>query len=283
MRLAALLLSAVLPLASAAELRVLKDVSYRDPVVTPEAYARERCKLDLTLPEDASPKGFATLVWFHGGGLKAGSKDSPTEHCAAIGASFARAGIAFVAADYRLSPKGRYPEYVDDAAAAFTWAVRNIATHGGDPRKVYVGGHSAGGYLALLVGFDPSRLRPHGLSLGDVAGIAQVSGQVFTHYTVREERGISKHKVIADEAAPCFHIQRALPPVFTVYAQKDMLGRAEENQFMVAMLKSAGHAENYSLRVDDRDHGSVGHNLRNDDDPARLAFVNFIRKTSSNR
>jgi hypothetical protein len=52
---------------------------------------------------------------------------------------------------------------------------------------------------------------------------------------------------------------------------------------MVAMLKSAGHAENYSLRVDDRDHGSVGHSLRNDDDPARLAIINFIRKTSANR
>jgi len=55
----------------------------------------------------------------------------------------------------------------------------NIARHGGDPRKVFLGGHSAGGYLALLVGFDESRLRPYGFGLKDVAGIAQVSGQVF--------------------------------------------------------------------------------------------------------
>ena len=47
--------------------------------------------------------------------------------------------------------------------------------------------------------------------------------------------------------------------------------------------KAAGHTENYSLRVDDRDHGTVGHNIRNVDDPARLAILNFIAKQSANR
>ena len=265
----------------AGELRTLRDIAYKDDVVSQTPYEHERCKLDLTLPADA--KGFPTYVWFYGGGLKNGGKDLDSEYCAEIRASLARAGVAVVTPDYRLSPKVKYPAYVDDAAAAFAWTVKHIAAHGGDPRKVFIGGHSAGGYLALLVGMDPERLKPHGLTLGSVAGIAQVSGQVFNHYTVRDERGQARYGITSDEAAPAFHIRKSLPPILTIYAQNDMLSRAEENMFFVTTLKAAGHTENYSLRVDDRDHATVGHNLRNDDDPARLAILNFIAKQSANR
>jgi len=265
----------------AGELRTLRDIAYKDDVISQTPYEQERCKLDLTLPADA--KGFPTYVWFYGGGLKNGGKDLNSEYCAEIRASLARAGVAVVTPDYRLSPKAKYPAYVDDAAAAFAWTVKHIAAHGGDPRKVFIGGHSAGGYLALLVGMDPERLKPHGLTLGSVAGIAQVSGQVFNHYTVRDERGQARYGITSDEAAPAFHIRKSLPPILTIYAQNDMLSRAEENMFFVTTLKAAGHTENYSLRVDDRDHGTVGHNLRNDDDPARLAILNFIAKQSANR
>ena len=265
----------------AGELRTLRDIAYKDDVISQTPYEQARCKLDLTLPADA--KGFPTYVWFYGGGLKNGGKDLNSEYCVEIRASLARAGVAVVTPDYRLSPKVRYPAYVDDAAAAFAWTVKHIAAHGGDPRKVFIGGHSAGGYLALLVGMDPERLKPHGLTLGSVAGIAQVSGQVFNHYTVREERGQARYGITSDEAAPAFHIRKSLPPILTIYAQNDMLSRAEENMFFVTTLKAAGHTENYSLRVDDRDHGTVGHNLRNDDDPARLAILNFIAKQSANR
>jgi acetyl esterase/lipase len=265
----------------AGELRTLRDIAYKDDVVSQTPYEQERCKLDLTLPADA--KGFPTYVWFYGGGLKNGGKDLDSEYCAEIRASLARAGVAVVTPDYRLSPKVKYPAYVDDAAAAFAWTVKHIAAHGGDPRKVFIGGHSAGGYLALLVGMDAERLKPHGLTLGSVAGIAQVSGQVFNHYTVRDERGQARYGITSDEAAPAFHIRKSLPPILTIYAQNDMLSRAEENMFFVTTLKAAGHTENYSLRVDDRDHATVGHNLRNDDDPARLAILNFIAKQSANR
>jgi acetyl esterase/lipase len=281
MRFLALLLSlAALP-SAAIETKVLKDMPYKDDVVSLTSYEQERCKLDLTLPVGA--KGFATYVWFYGGGLKNGSKDLRSEFCAEIRASLAQAGVAVVTPDYRLSPKAKYPAYVDDAAAAFAWTVKHIAEHGGDPRKVFIGGHSAGATLALLVGMDPERLKPHGLTLGSVAGIAQVSGQVLTHYTIREERGQPRYAITSDEAAPAFHIRKTLPPILTIYAQNDMLSRAEENQFFVTTLKAAGHAETYSLRVDDRDHASVGHNIRNADDPARLAILNFIAKQSAHR
>ena len=281
MRLLALLLAFAVSSAAAIETKVIKDVPYKDDVISQTPYEQERCKLDLTIPVGA--KGFATYVYFYGGGLKKGSKDLASEYCTEIRESLAQAGIAVVTPDYRLSPKVKYPAYVDDAAAAFAWTVKHIAEHGGDPRKVFIGGHSAGATLALLVGMDPNRLKPHGLTLGSVAGIAQVSAQVLTHYTIREERSQPRYAITSDEAAPAFYIRKTLPPILTIYAQNDMLSRAEENQFFVTTLKAAGHAENYSLRVDDRDHGTVGHNIRNLEDPARLAILNFITKQSASR
>ena len=281
MRLSVLLLSLAAASAAAIETKVIKDIPYKDDVVSQTPYEHERCKLDLTVPLGA--KGFATYVWFYGGGMKNGAKDLRGEYCAEIRESLAQAGVAVVTPDYRLSPKVKYPAYVDDAAAAFAWTVKHIAEHGGDPHKVFIGGHSAGATLALLVGMDPNRLKPHGLTLGSVAGIAQVSAQVLTHFTIREERGQPRYAITSDEAAPAFHIRKALPPILTIYAQNDMLSRAEENMFFVTTLKAAGHAETYSLRVDDRDHGTVGHNIRNLDDPARLAILNFIAKQSAGR
>jgi len=281
MRPFALLLCLVATSAGAIETKVIKDVPYKDDVVSLTPYEQERCKLDLTVP--VGGKGFATYVWFYGGGMKNGGKDLRSEYCTEIRESLAQGGVAVVTPDYRLSPKAKYPAYVDDAAAAFAWTVKHIAEQGGDPHKVFIGGHSAGATLALLVGMDPDRLKPHGLTLGSVAGIAQVSAQVLTHYTIREERGQPRYAITCDEAAPAFYIRKALPPILTIYAQNDMLSRAEENQFFVTTLKAAGHAENYSLRVDDRDHASVGHRIRNLDDPARLAILNFIAKQSANR
>jgi acetyl esterase/lipase len=274
------ILPVVTPAADPA-LKVIRDVSYKAPGAALTDYERERCRLDVTLPP--SGKDFSTLVWFHGGGLKNGDKDLPSEYVHELAASLAQGGVAVVTPNYRLSPKATYPAYVDDAAAAFAWTVAHIAEHGGNPRRVFIGGHSAGGYLALLVGFDPSRLQPHGLGLDAVAGIAQVSGQIFTHYTVREERGQSRFNVTADDAAPSRYISRDLPPVLTLFAQNDMPSRAEENQFLMAALKAAGHRALVSRRIEDRSHASVGHNIRNLDDPARREILDFIALQSLGR
>ncbi|NBV53033.1 MAG: alpha/beta hydrolase [Verrucomicrobia bacterium] len=155
MRLILLLLTFVAT-AAAIETKVVKDIPYKDDVISQTPYEQERCKLDLTVPVGA--KGFATYVWFYGGGLKNGAKDLRTEYCAEIRESLAQAGVAVVTPDYRLSPKVRYPAYVDDAAAAFAWTVKHIAEQGGDPHKVFIGGHSAGATLALGV----VRLPRHG-------------------------------------------------------------------------------------------------------------------------
>jgi carboxylesterase type B len=80
-------------------------------------------------------KGFATVVWFHGGGLTGGNRGIPD--------GLKDKGIAIVAAGYRLNPDVKSPTYIEDAAAAVAWTVKNIGKYGGDPNKIFVSGHSA--------------------------------------------------------------------------------------------------------------------------------------------
>ena len=73
-------------------------------------------------------------------------------------------GVALVAASYRLAPKAQPPAYLEDSAAAVAWVIKNIERYGGDPKKVFVSGHSAGAYLATMIAMDPKWLAEHQLS-----------------------------------------------------------------------------------------------------------------------
>ncbi len=233
-------------------------------------YEKERCKLDLCLP--VGKTDFPTVVWFHGGGMTGGAKNSGTP----LMKSLAAAGVAVASVNYRLSPKAQYPAYVEDSAAAFAWVRANIGAHGGNTNRIFVSGHSAGGYLTFMIGLDPRYLRAHGLELSAIAGLIPVSGQTMTHYTVRQERGIGKFTITADEAAPVFYARKDTPPMLVLYADNDMAGRAEENAYLVAMMKGAGNPHVTGLLVRDRNHGSIGGRLAEAGDPARLAILEFM-------
>ncbi len=123
--------------------RVEADVLYRTTDDLTES-ARGRCRLDVYYPTNTS--GYATVVWFHGGGLTSGERFIPEE--------LKRQGIAVVAANYRLAPDAASPTYIEDAAAAVAWTLRNIERFGGSAERVVLSGHSAGGYLAAMIGLD---------------------------------------------------------------------------------------------------------------------------------
>ena len=260
--------------AGEAGVKVLADVPYRsgDPL---DAYELERGKLDVYLPEGAAgSNGFPTLVWFYGGGLTGGNKADVKP----MALSLARAGLAVVVPDYRLSPRAHYPAYVEDAAAAFAWAHGHIASLGGKPERVFIGGHSAGGYLTLMVSLDAHYLKAEGLDLSAIAGALPVSGQVMTHYTVRAERGLAQTTITADAAAPVFYCRKETPPMLVLYADHDMPARAEENQYFVAVMHWAGNPGVTGKLITDRDHGSIARHIADEGDPARVAMLGFIRE-----
>lgn len=238
-------------------------------------YEKERCKLDVYLP--AKGKDFATLVWFHGGGLTGGSKDGVDK----MARSLAGAGLAVVAPNYRLSPKAKYPAYIEDAAAAVAWTKAHIAEHGGDVKRLFVSGHSAGGYLTLMLGMDGHYLHDAGIELGDIAGFIPVSGQTMTHYTVRDERGGGKYEVTADEAAPVHFARKDTQPFLVLYADHDMAARAEENAYFVALMKGAGNGHVTGLMIADRTHGTIAAKIAEEGDPARTAILEFTKTAAA--
>jgi acetyl esterase/lipase len=254
------------------DVRVVNDIAYKSSETLTD-YEKSRCKLDLYLP--ASGHDFPALVWFHGGGLTGGTKDE--DFTRQIATRFARAGIVTAAVNYRLSPKATYPAYLDDAAAAFVWIKTHAAEHQIDPARVFVGGHSAGGYLTYMLGLDNRWLKPYGLTPGAIAGLIPVSGQTMTHYTVREERGIKDHNIIsADEAAPINHLHKDTPPFLILYADKDFPARREENLYLAAALRATGNPHVQQLQIDDRTHGSIAGNIAHPGDPAAEAIIHFI-------
>ncbi|GEP43487.1 alpha/beta hydrolase [Brevifollis gellanilyticus] len=273
-RLVASILFVLTCLAHAADDRAPTNIAYKSGDEL-SVYEKERCKLDLYLP--AKKEGFTTLVWFHGGGLTNGSKDG--EVMKRLGASLAEEGIAVVVPNYRLSPKAKYPAYIDDASAAVAWTLKNISQHGGDATRVFVGGHSAGAYLTLMLGMDESRLAKFDVKHSSLAGLIPVSAQTMTHYTIREERGLGKFSVIADEAAPVRWAEaKGIAPMLVIWADKDMPARAEENAFLVAVLKGAKNKSVTSKVISDRDHSSVGNKIADKGDPARVAILEFMKR-----
>ena len=260
---------------SAAQKQTVADIAYQTGDQLTE-YETARCKLDLHLPP--SGKNFATIVWFYGGALKGGSKDD--KGTAAIGRAFAADGIAVAVVNYRLSPKATYPAYIEDAAAAAAWVRAHIAEYGGDPAKVFISGHSAGGYLTLMLAMDARWLQPHGLTPDSFAGYIPLSGQTMTHYTVREERGMDKITIVADEAAPVHYCRKDTPPMLVLAAEHDAPARAEENEYLVATLKGAGNTRVTYQKIADRDHGSIGGKIPQPGDPVRKVILDFIAATA---
>ena len=210
-------------------------------------YFNERSKLDLYYP--TKEKSFATIIFFHGGGLRNGNKYIPT--------FLKEKGVSVVAPNYRLNPKVKAPKYIEDAAASIAWVFNNIEKYGGDKRLIFVSGNSAGGYLTSLIGLDKKYLNKHGIDANDIAGLIPLTGHAITHFTVRQELGIDRLKPIVDDLAPLYHVRADAPPILLLTGNRELelLGRYEENAYLMRMLKIAGHKEVEHLEFDGYGHG----------------------------
>ncbi|MDR1722555.1 MAG: alpha/beta hydrolase [Tannerella sp.] len=226
-------------LAKAQTYSLREDISYISETDT-DRYRKERCKLDVYYPSKS--EGFPVVVWIHGGGLEGGSKSIPAE--------LRNKGIAVVAVNYRLSPRAVNPAYTVDVAEATAWVFKNIAKYGGDVRKIFVAGHSAGAYLAMMIGFDKKYLATYGVDADSIKGLIPISGQTNTHYTIRAERGLPRDLPIIDEYAPINLVREGIPPTLLVTGGRDleMLARFEENLHLKAIMRSMSNpVELYEL------------------------------------
>ncbi|MDL2265345.1 alpha/beta hydrolase [Parabacteroides sp. OttesenSCG-928-G21] len=226
--------------------RTIENLSYRS---SGDSYALERCKIDLYYPENTP--GFATVVWFHGGGLTGGNKSVPEQ--------LKNSGLAVIAVNYRLLPNATLSDCIDDAAAAVAWTFSEIEKYGGDTQKIFVSGHSAGGYLTSMIGLDKKWLAKYTIDPDRIAALIPFSGHAISHFAYRQSLGMKDTQPSIDEFAPLYYVRPDAPPLIIVSGDREMemLGRYEENAYFWRMMKVVGHQETYLYELDGYNHGAM--------------------------
>lgn len=132
-----------------------------------------RQKLDIYRPAQTRDNGAApVVVFFYGGAWREGERGDYLF----VGEALTSRGFVAVLADYRLYPEVRFPGFVEDGAAALAWARRHAANFGGDARRLFVMGHSAGAHIALMLATDARYLEAAGMRPQDLAGAIGLAG-----------------------------------------------------------------------------------------------------------
>jgi acetyl esterase/lipase len=222
---------------------------YNEGTIKGDKYMQEMCVFDFYYPTNI--KNFSTIIWFHGGGLTGGKRQIPE--------FLKEKGIAVIGVEYRLSPNIKAVDCIKDAAAATAWAFKNIEKYGGNTSLIFVSGMSAGGYLTYMVGLDKKYLAVHNIDANQIAGLIPFSGHAITHFTVRKEMGISGKQPIIDDMAPLYYVRADAPSMLIITGDREleMLGRYEENAYMMRMLKVAGHRQVRIHELDGSNHGQM--------------------------
>ena len=197
------------------------------------------------------PGPHPVLVYYHGGGWVIGDLYTHDGLCRSLTNA---ARCAVVSVDYRLAPESKYPVAAEDSYAALTWVVANAARLGIDPRRVAVGGDSAGGNLATVVALMARDRRGPALvhqvliypvtdhDLDTPSYIENATGYVLTregmrwfwnHYLAREAQGREPHA--SPLRAPSL---AGLPPALVITAECDPL--RDEGEAYAARLRDAG-------------------------------------------
>ena len=193
--------------------------------------------LDIILPDGEFRDVF---IYLHGGGIEEGSRDQYPK----IFETLANRNIASVTVDYRMYPNARYPEFIEDCAAACAWVRDNFAAYAGEgERRFFLGGSSAGGYLSMMLCFDKRWLGKVNMSPNDFAGFIHDAGQPTKHFNVLREHGQDSRKIIVDETAPLYYIGDApeYPPMYFIVSDNDIKNRYEQTQVVLGTLRHFGY------------------------------------------
>ena len=215
---------------------IQKSISYGDEEVQ---------KIYFTLPE--GKKDFPLVIWLHGGGLSGGNRCFPLDLWNGV---YGSAEIR-----YRVSD-GKNCTALDalaDTVSAVVCILKNRKELLFDPAKVFIGGISAGAYLAAMTAMNPAFLGEYGYSHTLFAGILLVSGQMTTHFQLKKDLRYpgEKYQPVIDQYAPMYYASKEISPVIFITGESglDLPGRPEENAFMAASLRALGHkhVEYYTL------------------------------------
>ena len=195
-----------------------KDVAY--VAASAPDFDKERHLLDVYSPKRAAAgaAAYPVVLFIHGGSWTSGNKN----FYSFVGRRLAKQGVVAVVINYRLAPGVHVPEQAADCARALAWTVQHIGQYGGDPQRVFVMGHSAGGGLAALLATDDALLARNGLVQNPVRGAIMDDPAGLDMYSYLKElkyEGDAAYKVpfgndpaVWKEMSPIYKIKPNLPP-----------------------------------------------------------------------
>lgn len=193
----------------------------------------------LSIYRPASGAGKApVIVFFYGGNWVSGERDD----YAFVGRSLAKRGFVVVIPDYRLYPQASYPDFLHDGARAVVWTERRIAAYGGDPKRLFVMGHSAGAYNAAMLALDPRWLREQGSGPGILRGWIGMAGP-YNFLPVENEttRPVFHYPDTPADSQPVAHVTAGAPPALLIAARNDTTVNPERNTgVLAARMRNAG-------------------------------------------
>ncbi|MBE7185724.1 MAG: alpha/beta hydrolase [Methylobacterium mesophilicum] len=224
--------------------KIARDVGYG-----PDA----RQKLDVYAPQVKGGRR-KILVFLYGGSWSSGRR----QDYAFVGRAFAARGFVTVIPDYRLVPEVRYPLFVQDNAKAVAWAYRHARDYGADPEQLYVVGHSAGAYNAMMVALAPEFLRAEGLEPSVIRAVAGLSGP-YDFLPLDQTETREAFKGVRDLAAtqPVNRVRpgRKTPAILLLHGEADDFVEPRNSQALASALRNAGDEVDLRLypRVDHRE------------------------------
>lgn len=268
-------------------LLVTTTASAVEPVAVQYGKASKQ-SLNVHLPAAEAKGPVPLVVWVHGGGWRNGDKDNRAG--LNLCQTWAKAGFVVVGLDYRLTPDVVHPAHVEDVAAGIAWVHNNIAKHGGDPKRVFLLGHSAGAHLVALVATDPKYLKAHDLS--PKSALAGVMAIDTASYDLTATRTLAVRKMISDafgddaktlnDASPLQHARmnpEECPP-FVIAAVKQRPEAVSESKTLNAVLpKSTLVLVDYPGSGQLMAHGLIAKELADFDKNLTKQLLKFVRDT----
>lgn len=254
-----------------AGVKVTRDIKYGGD---------DRHALDVFTPEGAAAPR-PVLIFIHGGGYTGGHKrEGENFFYDNIMLWAARHGMVGVNATYRLAPNAKWPAGAEDVGAAVHWTLDNIAKFGGDPQRIFLAGHSAGGTHVATYAAQERFHAPGGHSL---AGLILLSGNYDLSNVPADERyaayfGSDQSKYA--ERSPFTGLLKTDVPIFAAYGELEPPFLFEQSRNLIAALEQAGRNVS-AIHLPGHSHISITYHINTHDTELTDAMFEFIRRNSA--
>lgn len=243
--------------------------------------------LDLYLPNPDPSEAVPLVIWVHGGGWRAGSKDT-TYAAETLGNEYAVASV-----EYRLSDVAAFPAQIHDVKAAVRWLRAHTAEYNLDPERFGAWGSSAGGHLVALLGVTCSHPELEGL-VGEhldesscVRAVCDFYGPTDFPALLEQRGGRDPRRMMAEDlllgglvedlpalamlASPISHVSAEDPPFLIMHGSEDATVPVEQSIAFDQALHAAG-VDSMLLIIDGAGHGFP----RSESKAAKAFFDRFL-------